>query len=192
MQWGATTMIAETEKGPALAENVSTGAELAALRGLAFRRSSFVAAAVFAFAATVGTIAAHAAEPAGGLATIDSIRIGFAAHYKVGFWTPINVALTGNSKSSGASAGRVDLQVIVPDGDGVPTATVERGIILTRGKSTHVRTCVKFGRPTAAITVIVTSEDNPKNRIERTFSGDAVPARAPRHATPDSSSLVAR
>lgn len=149
------------------------------LRGLVFRNGCFFALAVFALVTILGADAAHAAEPAGALATIESIRIGFGGRYKVGFWTPIDISLTGNAKSSAGSSVRIDLQVIVPDGDGVPTTTVEHGIALTSGKSTLVRTCVKIGRPLSSVTVVAIAEDNPKDKVERTFSGDAVATALP-------------
>ena len=120
-----------------------------------------VAACITAIAAT-----GRAAEPP---ATIDRIQIGFAGHYKVGFWTPVEITLTGGPKNV-----TVDLDLIVPDGDGVPTRTVEHGIHLVPGKQ-RVRMCVKFGRPTSAVTVAVDASGEEAQSVERTFSGDDVP-----------------
>jgi len=126
---------------------------------------------IFAFVAILasGTVRAAETTPSP-LASIDRIQIGFAGHYKVGFWTPIEITLTGGSKSLTA-----DLEIIVPDGDGVPTRTVEHGIHLEPGKPARVRSYVKFGRQTPAITITVVAPDDSAPRAERTFSGDDVP-----------------
>jgi len=115
--------------------------------------------------------AAHAADPAPApVATIDRIQIGFAGHYKVGFWTPVEITLTGGPKSITA-----DLAIVVPDGDGVPTSTVEHGVALVAGKPTRVRAYAKFGRPTSAVKITVNPTGEDAHPAERTFSGDDVP-----------------
>jgi hypothetical protein len=123
------------------------------------------------FAAILAAAAAHAAEPAAApLATIDRIQIGFAGHYKVGFWTPVEITLTGGPKAITA-----DLEIVVPDGDGVPTRTVEHGVQLEPSKANRVRGYVKFGRPTSTVTITVNSPEDSARPVERTFSGDDVP-----------------
>ncbi len=153
---------------------VNSWAMRAALRSQTSRRSFALFLAALLLPTFTLMAAAKSAERAP-LATIDSIRIGFAGHYKVGFWTPIDISLTGGARSGAKEIGPVDLQVIVPDGDGVPTATIDRGIALAAGKATHVRACVKIGRPSPAITIVVTAARGSNEKVERTFSGDAVP-----------------
>ena len=101
--------------------------------------------------------------------TIADIRVGFAGHYKLGHWTPIEVLL-----SAGERAVQGDVEVVVPDGDGVPTRIIERGVALQAGEKRWVRLYVKFGRPHAAIAVSFRAADGAA-LAERTFSGDEVP-----------------
>lgn len=105
-----------------------------------------------------------------GSASIDSIRIGFAGHYKVGYWTPVEVMLTAGSKDV-----RGDLEVVVPDGDGVPTRVIEPGVSLAAGEKKSTRLLVRFGRPHADVSVTLRGDDG-EPITERTFSGDEVPA----------------
>jgi hypothetical protein len=123
--------------------------------------------AVAMFAASTARTAESAAPP---VATIDRIQIGFAGHFKVGFWTPVEITLTGGLKAVTA-----DVEIVVPDGDGVPTRTVEHGVALVAGKPTRIRAYVKFGRPAPAVTVTVRGADGSNRPVERTFSGDDVP-----------------
>ena len=127
---------------------------------------------ILAAALLVPSMAAGAAsaEPASPLVTIDSIQLGFAGHYKVGFWTPIEITLTGQS-----SAAAADVEVVVPDGDGVPTSTIQRGVGLAAGKTARVRAYVKIGRSNPAVTVVVHAAGDPTAKVERTFSGTDVP-----------------
>ncbi|HEY2148252.1 MAG TPA: hypothetical protein VGH32_09970 [Pirellulales bacterium] len=102
--------------------------------------------------------------------SIESLRIGFAGHYKVGYWTPVEVALT-----AGTEAVRGDLEIVVPDGDGVPTRVIEHGVSLAAGEKKSAKLLVKFGRPHADIAVTLRGADG-QPITERTFSGDEVPA----------------
>jgi hypothetical protein len=75
---------------------------------------------------------------------IVSIRVGFADRYKVGLWTPVEVALQGGSE---AISGKVSL--IVPDGDGVPSRVStppDEPCRLEPGGVTKVRLLCRFGR----------------------------------------------
>jgi hypothetical protein len=119
------------------------------------------------FAVAVVSDAATATEATG--PTIRDIRVGFAGHYKLGHWTPIEMLL-----SAGERAVQGDVEVIVPDGDGVPTRVVERGVALKAGERRWVRIYVKFGRPRASIAVEFRVVDGAV-LAERTFSGDEVP-----------------
>ncbi|HEV3418394.1 MAG TPA: hypothetical protein VG056_16335, partial [Pirellulales bacterium] len=103
--------------------------------------------------------------------TIDSIRVGFSGHYKAGFWTPIEVTLAAGSQDVHG-----DLEVIVPDGDGVPTRVVEHGVSLKAGERKGTRLFIKPGRPHAPITVGLRAGINGGVLAERIFSGDEVPA----------------
>jgi hypothetical protein len=118
-----------------------------------------------AWQATIA-VAGQSANPA-----IGSIRVGFNGHYKVGFWTPIEVMLAAGSQDIDG-----DLEVIVPDGDGVPTRVVERGVSLKAGEKKGTRLVIKPGRPHAPITVALRATENGATIAERTFSGDEVPA----------------
>jgi hypothetical protein len=74
---------------------------------------------IFAVAAIVLYIPANrgaAAADGSFLPKIETLRIGFGNHYKLGCWTPVQIGLGGAPGDSGA-AGRLD--VGSPDGDGV-------------------------------------------------------------------------
>jgi hypothetical protein len=101
---------------------------------------------------------------------IDAIQVGFAGHYKLGYWTPVTVTL-----SAGSQDVRGDLEVVIPDGDGAPTRVVERGVALAAGEKKGTRLFLKFGRPHAAIAVTLRGTDGTV-LAERVFSGDEVPA----------------
>ena len=122
--------------------------------------SSFSLAVLLANASVAQTISAR----------IDAINVGFAGHYKVGYWTPVTVTL-----SAGSQAVRGDLEVVVPDGDGAPTRVVEPGVALSAGEKKGTRLFLKFGRPHAAIAVTLRGADGAV-LAERVFSGDEVPA----------------
>jgi hypothetical protein len=131
----------------------------------ALRVASIVFLAVIASAVYPGS--ARAADSTA--VTIADIRVGFAGHYKLGCWTPVELLL-----SAGGRDVRGDLEVVVPDGDGVPTRVVERGVAIKANEKTWSRVYAKFGRPHAAVTVTFRSTDG-ANIAERTFSGDEVP-----------------
>jgi hypothetical protein len=138
--------------------------------GQASTGAHLILAAFALIVALLGPTAVQADEPASSTpATIDRIQIGFAGHYKVGFWTPIEILLTGKSNIT------ADLEIIVPDGDGVPTSTIVHAVRLEPDKPVDVRSYVKFGRPAATVSIAVHAEQNAADKIERTFSGDDVP-----------------
>lgn len=108
-------------------------------------------------------------------ASIDAIHVGFSGrdgvgYYKVGYWTPVEVTI-----SAGSQDVRGDLEVVVPDGDGVPTRVVERDVTAAAAKKS-VRVYVKFGRPHAPISVVLRGAADGPVLAERTFSADEVPA----------------
>jgi hypothetical protein len=72
------------------------------------------------------------------------VRVGFAGHYKVGLWTPVEVSLRGGSPDV---SGKVSLTV--PDGDGVPSRV---SLPVARGE-TSVVLYARFGRVNSEMTV---------------------------------------
>lgn len=137
---------------------------------LAHWQSQWHTKSVLLIAIMLVATTATATKPPAPVATIDRIQIGFEGRYKVGFWTPVEITLTGGPESATA-----DVEVIVPDGDGVPTRTVEHGVRLAPDQPSRVRTYVKFGRPTSAVTVAVRGIDGSTEPVERMFAGDDVP-----------------
>jgi hypothetical protein len=61
--------------------------------------------------------APHARGQEAGKAEIVGVRAGLAGCYKPGCWTPVEVTLRGAGRASGGQ-----LVLIVPDGDGIPSA----------------------------------------------------------------------
>src|SRR5260221_3516944 len=122
--------------------------------------------ALFAIATHAGFVRASERQPA----TINGIQLGFAGHYKVGYWTPVTVTL-----SAGSQDVRGNLEVVVPDGDGAPTRVIEPGVALSASEKKETRLFLKFGRPHAAIAVTLRGADGTV-LAERVFSGDEVPA----------------
>ena len=115
-------------------------------------------------------------------AAIERLEIGLAGQYKLGFWTPVAITLAGGPKALEA-----DLQIVVPDGDGVPTCVVERGVRIPAGEKTRVRSFVKIGqahsgggkqlRPT--ISVSLGTGQDPAAYAEHTFDGEQIPPALP-------------
>ena len=115
-------------------------------------------------------------------AAIGRLEIGLAGQYKLGFWTPVTVTLAGGPKAIEA-----DLQIIVPDGDGVPTRVVERGVRIPAGEKVRVRSFVKIGqahsgagkqlRPTISVS-LGTAQDSAAF-AEHTFDGEQIPPALP-------------
>ncbi len=111
-------------------------------------------ATVSAFCVVVWIIAALVAgRPSDASAEpprITSVRVGFADRYKVGLWTPVDVAIRGGSERLAAR-----LSLVVPDGDGVPsrvaTASDQPCDIPPEGK-TSVRLLCRLGRVCGTMT----------------------------------------
>ena len=101
---------------------------------------------------------------------IDAIEVGFAGHYKSAIWTPVTVTL-----SAGSHDVRGDLEVVVPDGDGVRRRECLSGACASAGEKKGTPLFVKFGRPHAAIAVTLRGA-MATVLAERVFSGDEVPA----------------
>lgn len=76
--------------------------------------------------------------------TVDSIAIGFAGRYKVGFWTPLEVTVRG-----GARPLKCVVELTVPDGDGVPsrfTGPMSGNVTIAAGELVTVRLYAKVGQ----------------------------------------------
>jgi hypothetical protein len=80
--------------------------------------------------------------------SIESIRLGFNGKFKVGRWTPLVVSLKG-----GATTQTGQLEIVMPDGDGVPSRFVVPGVAIEPSESIEVATCVKFGRVRSGMTI---------------------------------------
>ena len=95
--------------------------------------------------------------------TIDSVQIGFSGVYKVGHWVPIRVDATSSETVSG------QLELITPDGEGAPFATVYDDQELNEGK-TSLKLLVKFGRVDSYLEVRFTPKEKSENSVRRMFS----------------------
>jgi len=109
---------------------IATRLALTRLVGLAMCMTMALAAAIIARPA-----AAQTPVPP----TITGMRLGFNGFYKVGFWTPIEITLRGGSEPVSGN-----VEVIVPDGDGVPTRVTGRVALLPQ-RDTRLLLYVKIG-----------------------------------------------
>jgi hypothetical protein len=83
-------------------------------------------------------------------ATITNISVGFDNRYKVGYWTPVSITLRGGDQSIEGH-----LELIVPDGDGVPSRVStppSKPIVLLPGRDITIPLFAKIGRIDAEIT----------------------------------------
>ncbi|HWB12133.1 MAG TPA: hypothetical protein VG826_23100 [Pirellulales bacterium] len=100
---------------------------------------------------------------------INRLRVGFAGHYRVGFWTPVEVTLQGGEKPA-----QVRLALAVPDGDGIRTEIVSEPVDVPAGAETRATVCVKFGRLRSDLTIGV--RDGERTLVEKNFSaGTSLP-----------------
>jgi hypothetical protein len=76
------------------------------------------------------------ADDASYLPEAKSVGIGFANHYKLGCWTPVQITLSGAFGDSG-SGGRIDVQA--PDGEGLPVWFTGPRLILGQTVTAYVR-----------------------------------------------------
>ena len=98
--------------------------------------------------------------------SIDRVELGFDGNYKLGYWTPLAVYVSGTSDAQNGS-----LEVIVPDSDGVPTR-VRHPL-----SASAARLFVKIGRSTGEMLVIV--RDGEREVTRRSFDlagGELTPA----------------
>ena len=103
---------------------------------------------------------------------ITSLRIGIADRFKVGYWVPVEATLKGGDQQL---EGRLNL--IVPDGDGVPTiVTATKPVILLPGRETRVSLFAKIGQVNADIEVQFLAEN--RKKLKRIFSSfeETIPA----------------
>lgn len=97
---------------------------------------------------------------------IAAVRVGFEGHYKVGYWTPVEVTLKG-----GAQAETGGVELLVADGDGVLTQVrtpPDRSVRTIPGQTATALLYVKFGRSGGGLTVRYVVEG--KRRVQRTFA----------------------
>jgi len=86
---------------------------------------------------------------------IVSVALGFDGAYKVGYWTPVRVTLTGGPQKLDAR-----LKLILPDGDGVRCEIVdEEPFTLKAGDEVTLIRYAKFGRVGSEITVVLEDSD---------------------------------
>ncbi len=104
---------------------------------------------------------------------IDGFKIGFDGRYKAGFWTACSVEIT---PTQGASKFEGQLEIVAPDGDGVPVRYISE--LETDGKPQRLHGLIKTGRMKPRIEVRITREG--KILARRTFTaaagGDFPPA----------------
>ncbi|HEV3136899.1 MAG TPA: hypothetical protein VGZ26_03325, partial [Pirellulales bacterium] len=130
-------------------------------------RSSCVVGMLAAlFAPCVGLLSnwARAEEP--NAPRIVGLRIGFGGHFKVGYWTPVEVTIEGGSEGV---VGQVEL--IVLDGDAVPSRVrplEAKPTTFPAREKNSVRLCAKVGQLKSDVTVNLRSGD--KLLASRRFS----------------------
>ncbi len=93
-------------------------------------------------------LAQAADEPGPEIVSLDA---GLTGHFKVGYWTPLKLTLRG-----GAEPARVQVAVIVPDCDGVPTrysTSTDELISLESNETTSTVLYVKIGQLSAGVNV---------------------------------------
>ena len=99
--------------------------------------------------------------------SIAAVRVGFAGHYRVGFWTPVEVTLRGGDK---AVSGRLSLSA--PDGDGISTSVTTEPIEVAPGGETRTMTYIKFGNLHSTLAIRFYDEEQASPLFERTFAAD--------------------
>lgn len=116
-----------------------------------------------------------AAQPAAGTVQITDIRLGFAGHYKVGYWTPVWVTL---KSGPGYLTGHLELETA--DSDGVPVVfrtTGENQIVVPDSGEIVMEAAVKFGRPRGELHVSWRGANAPSDAADAPDSRHAVAAR---------------
>jgi hypothetical protein len=85
-------------------------------------------------------------------AKITSVSIGFAGHYKLGYWVPVFVSLDCQGRG-----GPLTIELTVPDGDGVPSTTTAELLPndFSASGTTEVELYCKIGRRDGEFSVVV-------------------------------------
>ena len=94
---------------------------------------------------------------------IIGVRVGFGGHYRVGFWTPVEVAVRGGSEQV---AGHLSLSVV--DGDGMRCAVLSRPMEVAIQGESRVMAYAKFGSSRGNLRVAL--RDGEQTLAERTFA----------------------
>jgi hypothetical protein len=100
-----------------------------------------------------------------------AVRVGVADCYKLGAWTPVELTLRGARDREGR------VEIVVPDGDGVPVCyatPADRPVRIASGHTTRVVLYARWGRPTGALTARFCGDQGPI--AVRTFSSGATSA----------------
>jgi len=98
---------------------------------------------------------------------VTAIRVGFNGRYRVGFWTPVEVTLRGGKEQLSG-----ELELILPDGDGVPYRVPSpRILLLPFGNQTSLL-YVKFGSQESSLRVAFRADN--RDSFSRTFDTSAV------------------
>lgn len=95
---------------------------------------------------------------------IDAVSVGIEGRFKAGYWTPVRIQLVG-----GSQAFRGSIEIVVPDGDGVPTRFVNKDlpvVELAAGESRTLVRLVKIGRTSGNISIALNSDGTTVARRE--------------------------
>ena len=129
------------------------------------RLTFFLLAACLAVAAP--TRSSVAQQPSG--VVIGEVSIGLEDDYKVGYWTPIRVAVSAGSKAFNGQ-----LALTTKDSDGVPTTFVADPVRVDANASTSFTRYVKFGQLASDITIELRNAE--QTVAKRKIAGDELPA----------------
>lgn len=98
--------------------------------------------------------------------SITHVHVGFAGHFRVGFWTPVVVTLRGGERGV---AGRVTLSAV--DGDGLRCEMLSRPVEIPAAGEARVTACAKFGGARGDLTIALVNDDG--LLAERTIAAGA-------------------
>lgn len=102
---------------------------------------------------------------------ITGVRVGFAGHYRVGFWTPVEVTLRGGERSQ-----TVHLAFTVPDGDGISTRVETGPIEIPANADTRATACIRFGNVASNLEIEVYDSEATLPIASRTFTAGSATA----------------
>lgn len=86
---------------------------------------------------------------------ISRVRVGFAGHFRVGFWTPVEVTLKGGGEPV---AGKLSLSTV--DGDGLRCEMLSRQVEVPAASEVRLTACVKFGSARGNLTIALVNGDS--------------------------------